>query len=154
MITVFVDGACSGGLGGWAWWVDDSPLGHDSGHEGETTNNRMEIQAAIEAISADHEHEPLRIVSDSAYVVNCMLERWFDGWRANGWRSSKKRPVENRDLWEELLAVIQAHRAPIEWVHVRGHGRRSTDPPEYVAGNDKADRLAVAARIRLKELIS
>lgn len=151
-ITVYTDGSQrANGDGGWAWWV--SPALHDSGAERFTTNQVMELWAAIEAISAFNPDVPLRIVSDSAYVVNCFHERWFDDWRARGWRNSKKEPVANRATWEELLAMVDAHRGPIEWVHIRGHGKvnsRGERPdPAHVHGNEQADLLATAASASL-----
>jgi len=142
-VTVYTDGACSrGGVGGWAWWVNPSTF--DSGAEHFTTNNQMELWSVIEALGAFNPDVPVRIVSDSSYVVNAFLEDWFGKWQANGWRNSKKQPVENLELWQELLAQVQAHRAPIEWVHTRGHGKGA---PEHKHGNDQADKLAVEARL-------
>lgn len=144
-VTVYTDGACSrGGIGGWAWW--QSPAASGSGAEHFTTNNQMELWSVIEALGAWAPDVPLRIVSDSSYVVNAFAEDWFGKWRANGWRNSKKEPVENRELWEELLAQVQAHRASIEWVHTRGHGKGA---PEHKHGNGQADKLAVQARLDL-----
>lgn len=156
-VNVWTDGACTtGGLGGWAWWCGDRPGEHDSGAEPFTTNNQMEMWAVIEAIGADYDHEPIRIISDSKYVVDCMTERWYDRWRANGWRKETRteggtgwQPVANRELWEELLATVEGHAAPIDWVHVRGHGKDKAADPVLVAGNKAADRLAVEARIGL-----
>ena len=151
-ITVYTDGSQrANGDGGWAWWVN--PTLHRSGAERFTTNQVMELWAALEALGAFNPDIPLRVVSDSAYLVNCFHERWFDDWRARGWRNSKREPVANRELWEELLAAVAAHRAPIEWVHVRGHGKANSrgerPDPQHVHGNDQADRLATAASASL-----
>lgn len=151
-LTVYTDGSQrANGNGGWAWWVNDELCA--SGSERFTTNQVMELWACVEAIGAFGPDVPLRVVSDSAYVVNCFHERWFDDWRTRGWRNSRKEPVANRALWEELLATVEAHRAPIEWVHIRGHGKANSrgerPDPAHVHGNDQADRLATAASAAL-----
>jgi ribonuclease HI len=134
-IVVYTDGACSGnpGPGGWAWAV--APTGpFASGAEARTTNQRMEITAAFEAVKANS--GPLHVVSDSTYVVNCFRDRWYEGWRAKGWLNSQRKPVANRDLWEPFIATVEARGDVIfEWV--KGH---SDDPL-----NDIVDRLAVEA---------
>ena len=142
-LTVYTDGACShGGVGGWAWWV--SPAAFASGSEHFTTNNAMELWAVIAALEAIAPDVELTIVSDSAYVVNAFAEDWIGAWRANGWRNSKKEPVSNRELWEELLAQVAAHRGGLRWVHTRGHGKGAA---EHKHGNNQADKLALAARL-------
>jgi ribonuclease HI len=141
MIRVYTDGACSHGNGGWGWYAPDAGFRMDSGAVLNTTNNRMELWAAIEAFRAFPSDTDIEIVSDSAYVVNCMKDRWYDRWRVNGWRNSKKQPVENRDLWEDLLALVEARSGNVTWTHIRGH---NGDP-----GNEMADRLAVEARLSL-----
>lgn len=131
---VFTDGACRGnpGPGGWAWALDTSV--HASGHEAATTNQRMEIRAALEAVR--QLDGPLLVVSDSTYVVNCFRDAWWRGWLARGWTNSAKKPVANRDLWEPLVELV-ADRGDIAFAWVKGHsGHRM---------NDFVDRLAVAA---------
>lgn len=131
---VFTDGACKGnpGPGGWAWAVDGGPQG--SGGDPATTNQRMEIRAALEAIRALD--GPLVVVSDSTYVVNCFRDRWWAGWRARGWTTSAKKPVANRDLWEPLVDLVE-ERGDVTFRWVKGHsGHRM---------NDLVDRLAVEA---------
>lgn len=158
-ITIFTDGACDGdGYGGWAWYAAGGRWA--SGAYWPTTNNRMELQACIAVLAAPFNggapidpERPVRLVCDSAYVVNCFRDRWYEGWRRRRWLNSKNRPVENRDLWETLIESVEGREtlgAPVSWVHVRGHGRRATDDPGHVAGNAEADRLAVAARIELR----
>jgi ribonuclease HI len=93
----------------------------------------MEIAAALEALRALS--DPLEIVSDSTYVVNCFKQRWYDGWLSNGWRNSQKKPVANRDLWEPFIELALARKTAFRWV--KGHG---TDPM-----NNLVDELAVAA---------
>lgn len=130
----YTDGACSGnpGPGGWAWVVPDGPFA--SGAEPRTTNQRMEVRAAFEAVRAID--GPLVIVSDSTYVVNCFKQRWWEGWLKRGWTNSKKQPVANRDLWEPLIDLYR-ERGDVDFEWVKGH---SGDP-----WNDAADRLATAA---------
>ena len=131
---VFTDGACSGnpGPGGWAWAVSTEEFA--SGHEAVSTNQRMEIRAALEAVRALP--GPLVVVSDSTYVVNCFRDRWHDGWLARGWTTSARKPVANRDLWEPLVTLV-AERGDVAFRWVKGH---SGDPM-----NDLVDRLAVEA---------
>ena len=94
--TAYTDGACIGnpGPGGWAWAVPDETFA--SGSATATTNQRMEVQAALEAIRAIE--GPLRIVSDSKYVVDCFNQRWYDGWERRDWKNAKKEPIKNQDL--------------------------------------------------------
>ena len=143
MIQVYTDGACSNGNGGWGWYAPDAGFRMDSGAALNTTNNRMELQAVIEALQAFLPDTDIEIVSDSAYVINCMLERWYLRWRVNGWRTAQKKPVENQDLWVTLLSLVEQRSGQVAWTHVRGH---AGDP-----GNEMADRLAVAARVALVE---
>jgi len=133
--TVYTDGACLGnpGPGGWAWAV---PRGRfASGADQHTTNQRMEVRAALEAVTSID--GPLEVVSDSTYVVNCFRDRWWEGWMARGWKNKARQPVANRDLWEPLVAAVRADPARVRFRWVKGHG---TD-----AMNDLVDRLAVEA---------
>ena len=132
--VVYTDGACSGnpGPGGWAWAVSEDRWA--SGAERLTTNQRMEIAAALEAVRALD--GPLEVVSDSAYVVNCFRDGWWKGWLARGWVSSKRQPVANRDLWEPLVELVRT-RGDVTFRWVKGH---SGD-----AMNELVDRLAVEA---------
>ncbi len=131
--VVYTDGACRGnpGPGGWAWIVPDGPFA--SGYDPETTNQRMELTAALAAVRALD--DPLEVVSDSTYVVNCFRDRWWEGWLARGWLNSQKKPVANRDLWEPLVEAVTARKVGFRWV--KGHGGDRW--------NDLADRLAVEA---------
>jgi ribonuclease HI len=128
--VVFTDGACLGnpGPGGWAWAVPGGAFA--SGADPRTTNQRMEITAALEAVRA------LDIVSDSTYVVNCFRDRWWEGWISRGWKNSARKPVANRDLWEPLVELVRA-RPDISFRWVKGH---SGD-----VMNDRVDALAVEA---------
>ena len=132
--TVFTDGACSRnpGPGGWAWAL--STTEYASGHEAASTNQRMEIRAALEAVRAND--GPLLVVSDSTYVVNCFRDRWWEKWLLNGWLTSARKPVMNRDLWEPLIGLY-VDRGDVAFGWVKGHsGDRM---------NDLVDALAVAA---------
>jgi ribonuclease HI len=131
---VFTDGACRGnpGPGGWAWALDETT--YDSGGEAVSTNQRMEIRAALEAVRALD--GPLMVVSDSTYVVNCFRDQWHVGWVERGWTTSGRKPVANRDLWEPLVDLYVA-RGDVAFRWVKGHsGNRM---------NDFVDALAVAA---------
>ena len=132
---VYTDGACIGnpGPGGWAWAVPDGPWA--SGAEARTTNQRMEIKAALEAVRS---HDgPLEVVSDSTYVVNCFRDRWWEGWLARNWTNKARQPVANRDLWEPLIDLVRADPGSVQFTWVKGH---SSDTM-----NDLVDRLAVQA---------
>jgi ribonuclease HI len=135
--SVFTDGACSGnpGPGGWAWAIDSTTC--DSGGEPVSTNQRMEIRAALEAVTALS--GPLLVVSDSTYVVNCFRDRWWESWLARGWITSAKKPVANRDLWEPLITTV-ADRGDIAFHWVKGHSGHEM--------NDFVDSLAVQASQR------
>lgn len=134
---VYTDGACSGnpGPGGWAWVVPDGAFA--SGAEPHTTNQRMEIVAATEALYAIA--GPVTVVSDSTYVVHCFNNKWYVGWKAKGWKNAKKEDVANQDLWRPLIDHV-LERGDVTWQWVKGH---SGD--EW---NDVADRLAVEAAMR------
>ncbi|WP_334145081.1 SLOG family protein [Rhabdothermincola sp.] len=134
--VVYTDGACSGnpGPGGWAWAVPAGP--YASGAEPRTTNQRMEITAALEAVRANPGR--LEVVSDSTYVVNCFRDRWWEGWLERGWKNSQRKPVANRDLWEPLVELVRA-RGDVTFRWVKGHGG---DPM-----NELVDRLAVEAAL-------
>lgn len=132
--TVFTDGACSvnPGPGGWAWAL--SKTEYAAGHEAASTNQRMEIRAALEAVRAND--GPLLVVSDSTYVVNCFRDGWHTGWLERGWLTSAKKPVANRDLWEPLVALV-IKRGDVAFQWVKGHSGHEM--------NDFVDGLAVAA---------
>jgi len=133
---VYTDGACSGnpGPGGWAWAIDRDRFA--SGSERPSTNQRMEIRAALEAVTALA--GPLVVVSDSTYVVNCFRDQWWDGWLKRGWTTSAKKPVANRDLWEPLVMAVN-ERGDVAFHWVKGHSGHEM--------NDLVDELAVAASL-------
>ncbi|MEQ1787348.1 MAG: SLOG family protein [Acidimicrobiales bacterium] len=132
--VAYTDGACSGnpGPGGWAWAIPGGRFA--SGAADHTTNQRMEIAAAYEAVQAIEGR--LEIVSDSTYVVNCFRDRWHEGWVKRGWKNSSRQPVANRDLWEPFIELVLA-RGDVTFRWVKGH---AGDPM-----NDLVDRLAVEA---------
>ncbi len=132
---VYTDGACEknpGGRGGWGWVVDAETFG--LGADPSTTNQRMEIKAALEAVRALP--RPLTIWSDSTYVVNCFKNSWWVKWQVNDWKNAKKEPVANRDLWEPL---VEAASTDVEFRWVKGHSG--------VLLNEVADRLASAGML-------
>ena len=137
-VTVYTDGACSGnpGRGGWAWAVVGGEWA--AGYEPHTTNQRMEIRAALEAVRALSRFEAIDVVSDSTYVVNCFRDRWWENWLARGWKNSQRKDVANRDLWEPLIDLYRTHGG-ITFRWVKGHGE---DPM-----NDFVDQLAVEAAL-------
>lgn len=133
-VEIFTDGACRGnpGPGGWGAILRYGDSEKELfGADEQTTNNRMEIQAAISALSALT--SPCRVIltTDSKYVQQGITE-WIHGWRRNGWRNSKKQPVKNADLWRVLDEAVQAH--DVEWRWVKGHSGH--------AENERADALA------------
>jgi ribonuclease HI len=136
-VELFTDGACLGnpGPGGWGvvlrWRAHEKEL---SGGEALTTNNRMELTAAIEGLAALKRPSIVRLYSDSTYLRDGVT-RWIHGWKRNGWRTADRKPVKNVDLWLRLDAVRALHR--IEWLWVKGHAGH----PE----NERADALASAA---------
>jgi ribonuclease HI len=136
-VTVYTDGACSGnpGPGGWAAIIDDGGEREIAGAEPHTTNQRMELTAAIEGLAAIPDRRRVHVYTDSAYVMNCFEQRWYDKWENNGWLGAGKKPVTNRDLWERLIA--QTRRHDVVWHKVRGH---SGD-----VMNDRVDALARGA---------
>ena len=136
--VVYTDGACSGnpGPGGWAWAVPGGRWA--SGASPRTTNQRMEITAALEAVrtlSAAHPGTPIDVACDSTYVVNCFRDRWWVKWEANGWRTTARKPVANADLWAPLVALVKSNAVAFRWV--KGHSGDRL--------NDLVDQLAVAA---------
>jgi len=137
-LDVFTDGACSGnpGPGGWAWAVAPDGEPNGSGGETDTTNQRMELFAVLDAVrTLGVDGRPLAIHSDSTYVVNCFRDGWWVKWRRNGWRNSKKEPVANVDLWQPLVALVEECDVTFQWV--KGHSGHPM--------NDLVDALAVAA---------
>jgi ribonuclease HI len=145
-VTIYCDGACSGNQfrgnkGGWgALLIAGDVTKEIRGGEVNTTNQRMELTACIEALERlNREDLEVEVYSDSAYLVNGMQQRWYDRWQQNGWLNYKKKPVENRDLWERLLR--QVGRQKVSFRKVAGH--------TGVELNERADELA---RLAISEL--
>ena len=134
-IIIFTDGACSGnpGPGGWGVTLQRGKRSRElKGGEPETTNNRMELVAAIEALSALRKAPlPVRLFTDSQYVKNG-ITIWLPTWKTNGWKTSNRKPVKNADLWLRLEELAKKHH--VEWKWVEGHSG--------IEGNERADELA------------
>ena len=142
-VEIYTDGACSGnpGPGGWAAvLVAGGREKEISGGEESTTNNRMELTAAIEALKRLNKPCTVILYSDSAYLVNAFLQGWMIAWKRNGWKNSTKQQVSNKDLWLELDRLSSIHR--ITWCKVKGHSDH-----EY---NNRCDALAVAEVTKIK----
>ena len=121
-VDLYTDGACSGnpGKGGFGGiLMYNGKTKEYSGFNNETTNNRMELTAVIEGLKLLKEPVELTVYSDSAYTVNAFLNDWISTWIMNGWRTAGKKPVQNIDLWQELLELIKPHK--VTWVKVKGH---------------------------------
>ncbi len=138
-VKIATDGACKGNPGPGGWGALIRMGSHEkelSGGEAHTTNNRMELLAAIRGLEALTRPCHVTLVTDSAYVKNGITQ-WIHGWKRNGWRTADKKPVKNADLWQELIEASARHR--IEWTWVKGH---AGDPD-----NERADRLASDAAL-------
>jgi ribonuclease HI len=135
VVDIYTDGACSGNPGPGGWGAVLYYGGREKelygGEAGKTTNNRMELTAAIRALESLTRPVPVRLHTDSTYVRNG-ISKWLPGWKRNGWKTADKRPVKNADLWQRLDAATA--RYDVEWHWVRGHAGN--------AGNERADALA------------
>ena len=136
--TIYTDGACSGnpGPGGWgAVLMYGEHRKEISGGDAHTTNNRMELTGPIEALELLKQPCKVRLYSDSAYLVNAFNQHWIANWQRNGWQTSQKKPVENKELWQRLLELCRTHE--VEFIKVKGHADN--------AENNRCDELARAA---------
>lgn len=136
-VTIYTDGACSGnpGKGGWgSILIYGDVVKELSGGEDNTTNNRMELKAVIEALKALKSPCDVEIYSDSAYVVNAFTQKWIDNWIKNNWKTADKKSVKNVDLWQELLVLIKTHN--VTFKKVKGHSDNEL--------NERCDKLAKA----------
>ncbi len=134
VVTIYADGGCRGNPGPGGWGVVLLAGEHEKelwGGEAGTTNNRMELTAAIKALEALRRPATVRLHTDSQYLQKGISE-WIHNWKRNGWRTANKQPVKNADLWQRLDELASQHR--IQWFWVRGHAGD--------AGNERADRLA------------
>ena len=135
-VQLFTDGACSGnpGPGGWGAILRYGKYEKEiSGGAGETTNNRMELTAAIEGLSQLTESCIVTLVTDSQYVCNGIEKGWAKSWQRNGWKKADKKPAQNADLWEKLLELCERHKVTFKWI--KGHAG--------YAENERCDRMAV-----------
>ena len=135
MIKIFTDGACSGnpGIGGWGVVIlinDKNPI-FLKGGKIQTTNNQMELTAAIKALKYFKEHQLITLITDSKYVKDG-IESWIANWKKNGWRTTSKKPVKNKELWVELDSQIVKHNITLKWV--KGHaGDRHNEKADFLA---------------------
>ena len=132
--VIYTDGACSGnpGPGGWGAVLSYGDVVRElHGGERATTNNRMELTAVISALEALKRPAPVRLYTDSKYVLDG-ITKWVPGWQRNGWKTASKQPVKNVDLWQRLVAAMEPHE--VSWQWVKGHAG--------IAGNERADELA------------
>ncbi len=139
LVRVFTDGACSGNPGNGGWGVvivKDNEIGKYNGSENDTTNNRMELKAAIEGIKLAINGSPLTLYTDSKYVKDGITS-WIENWKKNNWLTSSRKPVKNQDLWEQLDALNNEHQ--ILWKWVKGHQIEKSEDSRY---NNLADALA------------
>ncbi len=137
MLKIWTDGSCLGnpGPGGWAFIATNGKeIAERSGGESNTTNNRMELTAVIKALSAAKKHDELEIHTDSQYVKNGM-EKWVRQWKNNNWKNAEKKPVKNKELWQQLDELAQTKK--IKWVWVKGHAGQEM--------NERCDELARTA---------
>jgi len=140
-VTIFTDGSCLGNPGPGGWGAILRYGGHEkelSGGFAGTTNNRMEIMAVLEALSALKEACVVDLHTDSQYVRKAVTDGWLENWQRNGWRTAAKKPVKNQDLWQRLLLLLQRHRTHFHWI--RGHAGH----PE----NERCDALARSQAVR------
>lgn len=141
-VDIYTDGACSGnpGKGGWcAILIYGGVEKQISGGEEYTTNNRMEVYAAVAGLSALKERCKVRLYSDSAYLVNAVQNGWLRNWQANGWCTADNKPVKNAELWQELAALLTKH--DVTFIKVKGH-----------ADNEYNNRCDKAARGEIEKL--
>jgi len=177
-LKIYTDGACSGNqseenIGGWGAILEYGVHKKEIfGGEINTTNNRMEMTALLRGFEAvKKDNQLIEVFSDSAYLVNCFKEKWYEKWRMNGWKTANKQPVENKDLWESLLPHLDTHN--IKFYRVRGHinlaGKKdigklhnefletntdafTLDEFKYIVEmNNRADALANAGILSMKQ---
>jgi len=137
-VIIYTDGACSGnpGPGGWGAVLMFNQIRKEmSGFDAATTNNRMELTAAIAALNALKEPCQVELYSDSAYLINAFQQKWLVNWQKRNWVKSDKKPVENQDLWKELVRLTQLHS--VTWIKVKGHASNKE--------NNRCDELATGA---------
>ena len=136
VLRIYTDGGCSGNqseenLGGWGSILEYGPAVKELyGSEENTTNNRMEMTALLEAFKAIKKGgQQIQVFSDSSYLMNCFREKWYVNWQKNGWKNAQKKPVENRDLWEGLLPYLEQH--DIAFFRVKGHVNLNSEKTDF-----------------------
>ena len=141
-VTIYTDGSCLNSVkdnrvGGWAFVIIDKDGEREySGKLENASSNRAEMTAAIRGLSSLKSPSNVDLYSDSAYLVNCFIEKWYIKWQKNGWINSRRVPVENRDLWEELIMLSEVHN--VNFLKVKGHANDKL--------NNRCDKLAGEAR--------
>ena len=145
-VTIYTDGSCSGNPGNGGWGAILMHAGRRkelSGGERETTNNRMELMAAIMALKQLKVPCEVDLYSDSAYMVNAFVLGWLENWKSNGFRGADKKPIKNLELWKELISLTETHK--VTFIKVKGHADN-----EF---NNRCDQLAVMETTKLNEEI-
>lgn len=143
VVILYTDGACSGnpGPGGWgALLIWNGKRKELSGGEPNSTNNRMEMRAVIEGLKALNKPCHVKVHSDSALIINAFTKGWIENWQSKGWKKADKKPVENRELWEEMLKAAKRHK--VSWIKVKGHSDDEL--------NNRVDELAVLESQKIK----
>ena len=158
ILRIYTDGGCAGNqssenLGGWGAILEFAPASASGasgpaalatkelyGSEANTTNNRMEMTALLEAFRAiKKDGQRIQVFSDSSYLMDCFRKKWYVNWQANGWKNAQKKPVENQDLWKELLPYLEQHE--IEFYRVKGHVKLESASEEDAAKARKEAEL-------------
>lgn len=142
MIEIFTDGSCRDGRGGWGWVATfkERKLCCNNGKIHDTTHQAMEILAVVEALEIFKVCDiDITVYSDSAYVVNCMNDRWYDNWRKNGWMTKNGTEVKNIIYWESLLDLLSKIKSRVKFRHVKAH---QTGSSKFAVFNNYADELA------------
>ena len=144
MITIYTDGACSGnpGIGGWGVVILENNIEDIflNGGNDNTTNNRMELTAAIEALKYFENMQTITLITDSKYVKDG-IQSWIQNWKKNGWKTAAKKPVKNKELWIELDHLIQKHS--VSWKWVKGHSGHRENEMVDQAANIAIDEMLV-----------
>jgi ribonuclease HI len=144
LVEIFTDGACRGnpGPGGWAALLRSQGVEKMfSGAEQVTTNNQMELMAAIQGLEALKRETTVSLTTDSQYVRQGITQ-WIHGWKRNGWKTSQKQPVKNKELWQRLDAAVESHK--VEWHWVKGHSGHEENERVDQAANDAIDAMQAA----------
>ncbi len=145
-VTIYSDGACSGNPGPGGWGTILCYQGREKelcGSDPQTTNNRMELLAAIMGLEQLKEPCAVTLISDSRYLCESITQKWVFGWERNGWHKADKKPALNVDLWERMLIQLRRHTVTVQWI--KGHAGHPY--------NERCDRLAVNAYLALKETL-